>query len=81
MLIASRIPRLPKYLRLTGINVTLAGHRRKKQSGKREAQLENLPVEPIEYTLPPEEQVCGCCGGALHGMSTEIQQEIKVISA
>lgn len=59
----------------------VTGHRRKKQSGKREAQLENLPVEIIEYTLPPEEQVCVCCGGDLHEMSTEVRQEIKVIPA
>lgn len=57
----------------------VASHRRKKQSGKREAQLENLPVETIEYTLPSEEQVCACCGGTLHEMSTEVRQEIKVI--
>jgi len=59
----------------------VTGHRRKKQPGKREAQLENLPVEIIEYTLPPEEQVCACCGGDLHEMSTEVRQEIKVIPA
>lgn len=59
----------------------VTGHRRKKQSGKREAQLEKLPAEIIEYTLPPEEQVCACCGGTLHEMSTEIRQEIKVIPA
>jgi len=59
----------------------VAGHRRKKQVGKREAQLENLPVEIIEYTLPAEEQICACCGGNLHEMSTEVRQEIKVVPA
>jgi transposase len=59
----------------------VAGHRRKKQVGKREAQLENLPVEIIEYTLQPEEQLCACCGGNLHEMSTEVRQEIKIIPA
>ena len=55
-------------------------HRRKRQ-GHREAQLENLPVETIEYRLPPEEQVCSCCGEDLHEMSTEVRQELKVIPA
>lgn len=54
-------------------------HRRKKQ-GHREAQLEDLPVETIEYRLPPEEQVCSC-GEDLHEMSTEVRQELKVIPA
>lgn len=56
-------------------------YRRRKKQGHREAQLENLPVETIEYRLPPEEQICSCCGGALHEMSTEVRQEIKIIPA
>ena len=56
-------------------------YRRKKKQGKREAQLENLPVETVEYRLPPEEQVCSCCGESLHEMSTEVRQELKVIPA
>ncbi|OPX87947.1 MAG: Transposase IS66 family protein [Pelotomaculum sp. PtaB.Bin104] len=55
-------------------------HRRKKQ-GQREQLLKDLPVETIEYRLPPEEQVCPCCGGALNEMSTEVRQEIKYIPA
>jgi len=45
-------------------------YRRRKRQGHREAQLEDLPVETIEYRLPPEEQVCSCCGEDLHEMST-----------
>lgn len=56
-------------------------YQRKKQRGQREAMLENLPVETIEYRLTEEEQACSCCGGALHEMSTEIRQELKVIPA
>ncbi|WP_227767619.1 IS66 family transposase [Zhaonella formicivorans] len=56
-------------------------YRRRKKQGHRESQLENLPVETIEYRLPPEEQVCSCCGGALHEMSTEVRQELKIIPA
>ena len=43
--------------------------------------LENLPVETIEYRLSEEEQVCSCCGGKLHEMSTEVRQELKYIPA
>ncbi len=56
-------------------------YRRRKKQGHREAQLENLPVETIEYRLPPEEQVCPCCGESLHEMSTEVRQELKIIPA
>ncbi|MGG5253704.1 IS66 family transposase [Neobacillus sp. SM06] len=55
--------------------------RRRKKPGHREAMLENLPVETIEYRLPEEEQVCSCCGGALHEMSTEVRQELIYIPA
>ncbi|QGQ96179.1 IS66 family transposase [Paenibacillus psychroresistens] len=54
---------------------------RKKQSGQREAMVENLPVETIEYRLSEEEQTCSCCGGNLHEMSTETRQELKLIPA
>nr|WP_231784174.1 IS66 family transposase [Lentibacillus sp. JNUCC-1] len=56
-------------------------YKRKKQSGHREQKLENLPTETIEYRLSDEEQVCSCCGGDLHDMSTEVRKELKVIPA
>jgi transposase len=55
--------------------------RRRKVSGQREMMLENLPVETIDYRLSPEEQVCSCCGGNLHEMSTQVRQELKYIPA
>jgi transposase len=55
--------------------------RRRKKRGHREAMLENLPVETKEYRLSEEEQVCSCCGGALHEMSTEVRQELIYIPA
>ena len=54
---------------------------RRKKRGQRAAQLKDLPVETIEYRLPPEEQVCSCCGHELHEMSTEVRQELKIIPA
>lgn len=56
-------------------------YRRRKRKGQRKIMLENLPVETVEYRLPPEEQVCSCCGGGLHEMSTEVRQELKYIPA
>lgn len=56
-------------------------YRRKKQHGQRKRMLENLPTETIEYRLSDEEQVCSCCGGAMHEMSIEVRKELKVIPA
>jgi transposase len=41
----------------------------------------NLPIERIEYRLPEEEQICACCGGAMHEMSTEMRHEVKLVPA
>jgi transposase len=54
-------------------------YKRRKRQGKREEDLKDLPVEIIEYRLSPEEQVCPCCLGALHEMSAEIRQELKIV--
>jgi transposase len=51
--------------------------RRRKRRGHPEAQLEDLPMEAIEYRLLPEEQLCSCCDEDLLEMSTEVRPEIK----
>lgn len=56
-------------------------YKRKKTQGQRQEKLENLPVEVIDYVLSEEEQVCSCCGGTLHEMTTEVREELKVIPA
>ena len=56
-------------------------YRRRKKRGQRQLMLENLPVETIEHRLSEDEQVCSCCGGNLHEMSTEVRQELKYIPA
>jgi transposase len=53
----------------------------RKKSASREMKLEQLPVETIVYELPESEQVCTCCGGELHEMSTETRNEIAIIPA
>lgn len=52
---------------------------RRKQAGKREEDFSKLPVETVTYQLAEGEQVCECCGGALHEMSTETRSEIAVV--
>lgn len=54
---------------------------RKKTSGSREAKLDQFPIETIHYTLSQEEQVCACCGGALHDLSTETRVELAIVPA
>lgn len=60
---------------------TITYKRRKKQVGQKAKMLEDLPVEVIEYRLTEEEQICPCCKGKLHEMSTQVRQELKVIPA
>jgi transposase len=56
-------------------------YKRRKEKGRREEVLQDLPVETVEHRLPAEEQVCSCCQGPLHEMSTEVRQEIKIVPA
>jgi len=61
--------------------VEMITYKRKKKVGAREAKLDGLPIETIEYCLSEAEQICPCCAGKLHGMSTEVRRELKVIPA
>ncbi|MCY9663668.1 IS66 family transposase [Paenibacillus alginolyticus] len=54
-------------------------YERRKASGKREEDLSKLPVETVMYALAENEQICACCGGALHEMTTETRREIAVV--
>lgn len=51
----------------------------RKQTGKREDDLSDLPVETVVYTLEEGEQICTCCGGPLHEMSTITRTEIAIV--
>lgn len=53
----------------------------RKKRDRRDDKFENLPTETIEYRLSAEEQVCSCCAGPLHEMSTQVRREIEVIPA
>nr|WP_157184227.1 IS66 family transposase [Evansella cellulosilytica] len=56
-------------------------YKRKKKTGQRDQKLEDLPTETIEYRLSEKEQVCSCCDGNLHEMSTEVRREIEIVPA
>lgn len=56
-------------------------YKRKKQVGKKEEMLSDLPVEVVEYTLPDEKQVCPECNNSMHVMGKNIRRELKIIPA
>ena len=55
--------------------------RRKKQVGKKDEMLADLPLETIEYYLSAEEQICSECGEAMHIMGRNVRRELKIIPA
>lgn len=54
-------------------------YERRKQTGKREDDFSDLPVETVVYKLEEGEQSCACCGGSLHEMTTEMRSEIALV--
>ena len=54
-------------------------YERRKQRGKREADLSKLPVETVTYQLAESERICDCCNGPLHEMTTETRREIALV--
>ncbi len=60
---------------------TITYQRKKKTPGQRDAALQHLPTERIEYRLPPEAQQCSACMGPLHEMGEEVRRELQVIPA
>ncbi|WP_430069475.1 IS66 family transposase [Paenibacillus naphthalenovorans] len=53
-------------------------YERHKRTGKQEEDLSDLPVETVVYQLSEGEQVCACCCGSLHEMTTETRSEIAI---
>jgi transposase len=56
-------------------------YKRRKEKGRRDEQLANLPEVSFPYTLPVEERVCPCCSGELHKMGEEIRREVMIAPA
>lgn len=40
-----------------------------------------LPRQVVTVTLPPEEQICGCCHQQMHVMGEEVREELELIPA
>lgn len=53
----------------------------RKKIGDRAEKLKDLPVETIHYDLSDAERVCLACNHALHEMSQQIRQELKIVPA
>ena len=54
---------------------------RKKQIGKREEDLSNLPVERIDHELPESGRSCPECGELMHDIGVDVRRELKLIPA
>jgi len=60
---------------------TITYTRNKKTKGRREQQLEGLPVEEHNYGLTDAEMVCQTCGGPLHKIGVDTRQELTIYPA
>jgi transposase len=56
-------------------------YKRRKQKGKREADLSALPQERIEYELDESERVCPECGETTRDVGADVRRELKLIPA
>jgi transposase len=56
-------------------------YRRRKQKGKREADLSRLPAERIEYELDESDRICPECGETMRDIGVDVRREIKLIPA
>jgi len=63
------------------VTETITYTRAKKTKGRREQQLEGLPVEEINYELTDADLVCPKCGGPLHKIGVDTSQEITIYPA
>ena len=56
-------------------------YKRRKQKGKRQADLSKLPLEVVEHDIPEEDRNCPDCGKIMQEFGTETRDEIKIIPA
>jgi len=56
-------------------------YRRRRQKGKREADLSKLPLEVVEHDIPEEERKCPECGETMREFGADIRDEIKIVPA
>jgi hypothetical protein len=56
-------------------------YQRAKSSGRRQEAAPDVEIETRKYHLPEDKQICSCCGGKMHEMSTSTRCELKWIPA
>jgi transposase len=56
-------------------------YKRQKRSGKREDDLDGLPIERIDYELQESERGCPECGEVMSDIGVTIRHELKVVPA
>jgi len=56
-------------------------YKRKKQKGKREADLSKLETVRIDYELEEDERICPQCEGSLHDMGADLHRELTIVPA
>jgi len=56
-------------------------YKRKKQKGKREEDISNLPVVRIDYELPEDERNCPECNTPMHDIGVNVSRHIEIIPA
>ena len=56
-------------------------YKRKKQKGKREDDISNLPVVRVDYELPEDERNCPECEAPMRDIGVNIRREVEIIPA
>ena len=56
-------------------------YKRKKQKGKREEDISNLPVVRVDYELPEDKRDCPNCDAPMRDIGVNVRREIEIIPA
>jgi len=56
-------------------------YKRKKQKGKREEDISNLPIVRVDYELPEDERGCPECGDPMKDIGVTVRKSIDIIPA
>ena len=56
-------------------------YKRKKQKGKREEDISNLPVVRVDYELPEDERNCPECGNMMKDIGVTVRKSVEIIPA
>jgi len=56
-------------------------YKRKKQKGKREEDISNLPIVRVDYELPENERDCPNCDTTMRDIGVNVRREVEIIPA